>query len=209
MKIIKEKSKKAINEITKAIEKGNVVILSTDTVYGLIADATSEKTVKKVFEIKKRQTSKAIPIFVKDIKMAKKIAKIDKNQERFLKKFWPGKITVIFKKKENCNLPKIIYGDKNTIGIRIPDHKLLNILLNKLKKPLTGTSANISGKKESININEVLKQFKNQKMKPDLIIDAGILKSSKPSTILDLSRKKVKISRIGAISEKEILKFLK
>ncbi len=83
------------------------------------------------------------------------------------------------------------------------------LLLKKINKPLTGTSANISGKKESNDIKKVLQQFKNQKTKPDLIIDAGILKPSSPSTIIDLSKKRIRILRVGAVSEKEILKILK
>lgn len=77
--------------------------------------------------------------------------------------------------------------NKKTIGIRIPDYKLLNILLLKVKFPLTGTSANISGTPASGNIRKILSQFKNKKHKPDLVIDDGNLPKSKPSTVLDLT----------------------
>lgn len=93
-----------ISELEKAIKKGKVIVCPTDTVYGLIADARKQNAVKKIFQIKKRPLKKPIPVFVRDFKMAKSLAKIDKFQERFLKKFWPGKLTVILKAKRK--LPK-------------------------------------------------------------------------------------------------------
>jgi L-threonylcarbamoyladenylate synthase len=203
-------SKKNLNEVVektlKFIKQGKVVVCPTDTVYGLIADATNKKAVKKVFQIKKRTFQKPIPIFVKDLKMARSLAIINKNQEKFLKKFWPGKATVILKAK-NQKFPKGVVSVDKKIGLRIPNYKIINQLLLILKCPLTGTSANISGKPESTKINEVLKQFKNQKYKPDLILDAGNLKPSLPSTAIDLEN--FKILREGEFPREEILKILK
>ena len=184
-----------INKIINILKKGGVVICPTDTVYGLIADATDEEVVKKIFKIKKRHKKKAIPIFVKDITTAKKLAFINKEQESFLKKIWPGKFTLVLKRKSNCGLPEILFGNRKTIALRIPDYKLVNDLLKKINRPLTGTSANISGKPASTKIEEILKQFKNQKIQPDLVINAGNLKKSKPSKIIDLTKNKPKILR--------------
>jgi len=184
-----------IKRIINIFKKGGVIVCPTDTVYGLIADAANKKAVEKVFKIKKRHKKKAIPIFVKDIKTAKKLAFINKRQEKFLKKVWPGKITVVLKRKPNCGLPKILFGGRKTIALRIPNYKMVNNLLEKINKPLTGTSANISGKPASAKIKEVLFQFKNQKLQPDLIIDVGNLKKSKPSKIIDLTKRKPKILR--------------
>ncbi|MDD5145672.1 MAG: L-threonylcarbamoyladenylate synthase [Candidatus Pacebacteria bacterium] len=182
-----------INKIVDLMKKGEVFIFPTDTVYGLIADATNKKAVGKIFKIKKREKGKSLPIFVKSIEDARKIAKIDKYQEKLLKKFWPGKITtVLFRKKTKVKL----YGvDKKTIALRIPKYKLINDLQNKIDFPLTGTSANISGKPASIKIDEVIQQFKSQKTKPDFIINAGNLKPSKSSRVFDLTGKKLKILR--------------
>ena len=191
---------------TEAIKTGKVVVCPTDTVYGLIADATNRDAVQRTFRIKKRLKKNALPIFVKNLKMAKDLAEINKKQERILKKIWPGKVTVILKKKSRI---KIFGADKKTIGLRIPNYKLVNILLEKLNRPLIGTSANISGKPASTRIKEVLKQFKNpapkgrgslnkvewQKIKPDLVLDAGNLPKRKPSKVIDLTGKNVKILR--------------
>lgn len=191
MQIIK-KEKIKLDEVIKALKKKKVVVFPTDTVYGLIADATSKIAVEKVFKIKKREKTKPLPIFVKDLRMAKTLAKIDKKQERIIKSFWPGRVTAVLERKAKIK----VYGlDKRTIALRIPKYKLINILLDKLNLPLTGTSANVSGKPSSTKIKEIISQFKNQKNQPDLVIDAGDLKPSKPSTILDLKVLPPKILR--------------
>jgi len=201
-KINQKNFKEILKIAVNSIRKGKIIICPTDTVYGLVCDATNEKAVKKLFKIKKRPKEKAIPIFVKDIKMTKKIAQIDKRRGKILKKVWPGKVTVVLKQTRLRpsgfgGRRKIkLYGvEKKTIALRIPKYKLVNELLKKLNLPLSGTSANISGKPPSIKIKEIIKQFKNQKYQPDLILDSGNLKSSRPSTVIDLTGKKIKILR--------------
>ena len=95
-----------IKRVGISIRQGMVTVLPTDTVYGLVADATNKKAVEKIFKIKKRQFNKPIPVFVKDIRIAKKLALIDKNQERFLTKVWPGKTTAVLKRKQRIKLMK-------------------------------------------------------------------------------------------------------
>lgn len=202
MKLLKTEqgnSGEIIKKALKFIKEGKVLVCPTDTVYGLVADATNKKAVERLFRIKKRKTGKPIPIFVKDVKMAREVALIDKKQERFLKKVWSGKTTAVFKRtrpRQCSGLRGKIYGvDKKTIGLRIPNYKLVNILLKKINHPLTGTSANISGMPASTKIKEVVRQFRNENHQPDLLIDAGNLPRSRPSTVVDLTGKKPKILR--------------
>ncbi|MDO8639610.1 MAG: L-threonylcarbamoyladenylate synthase [bacterium] len=196
LKILKIKNnnlKKIIEATAMSIRGGEVIVFPTDTVYGLICDATNKEAVAKIFKIKKRGNKKALPIFVKDMKMAKELAEVNGAQEKLLKKSWPGKITFILKRKKG----KIkIYGVKEkTIGLRIPHYKLINMLMDKVKKPMVGTSANLAENPSSTEIEEIIRQFKDQKYQPDLIIDAKNLIPSKPSTIIDLTGKKIKIIR--------------
>src|SRR3989344_4990898 len=97
MEVIKQQ--KALSKAVLAIEKGKAIICPTDTVYGFLADATNKKAVDRIFKIKKRPKQKPLPVFVKNLKMAKSIAVINKGQESFLKKYWPGRITAILKIK--------------------------------------------------------------------------------------------------------------
>lgn len=189
---LKKLEKAKLILVINLLKRGGVIIFPTDTVYIPVADATSRKAVKKVFQIKQRSPKNPIPIFVKNIKAAKKIAKINKVQEKFLETIWPGRVTVILKRK----IGKRLYGvDRDTIALRIPDLKPMNFLLEKLDIPLVGTSANISGKPASGNIKEVLRQFKRKEHRPDLVIDAGNLVKSGPSVVLDLTTSPPKIIR--------------
>jgi len=179
MEVIQPNLRKAV----KVIKSGKILICPTDTVYGLICRAGDKKAIEKIYKIKKRPKNKPLPVFVNTIVMAKAMAMIDKNQEKFLKKIWPGKTTVIFNSRKS-----------GTIGIRIPDHKfVLNLV--KHTGPLMETSANISGMPPTTKIEEVLKYFKGRKYQPDLVLDAGDLKPAKPSQVVDLTGLKPKVLR--------------
>ena len=190
MKIIElslRNRQKAVKEAVKALKKEKVIVCPTDTVYGLMADATRKKAVEKIFKIKKRPKNKFLPIFVKDIKTAKELAEINKIQEIFLKKSWPGKITAVLKRKKEKESRKIYGVGKKTIALRIPDYKLIKIFLEELKRPLAETSANISGQPSPVGIKDILKQFKGRKLKPDLIINGGDFPKNKSSAVIDLT----------------------
>jgi len=168
MEIIKLNLLKTI----KALRRGMVLVCPTDTVYGLVCSANNKKAVERIYKIKKRPKNKLLPIFVRDVKMAKKLVKINPEQEKFLKKVWPGAVTVVIERKKSA--------------LRIPNHKfVLNLV--KHAGPLAETSANISGEAPTTKIAEVLKYFKGRKYQPDLVLDAGDLKKSKPSKVIDLT----------------------
>jgi L-threonylcarbamoyladenylate synthase len=188
MNVIKQ-SQKAIDEAVNTLKKKGVVICPTDTVYGFLADGTNKKAVEKIYKIKKRAKSKPLPVFIKDFKMAKKLAEIDTKQKKTLERYWPGKYTFVLKRKPGVK----IYGvDKDTIALRIPKYKFLNNLLNKINKPLVQTSVNISGNPALIRISDIINQFSKTDI---LIVNAGDMKNNKSSKILDLTKNKVKILR--------------
>ena len=195
----------SIEESIKAIKGGGVIVFPTDTIYGLVCDATNQKAIQKLFQIKKRDFKKPIPVFVKDIEMAKQIAMVNEKQESFLKKVWPGKVTVILRAK--IDFPQGVLGKDKTIGLRVPDYASINALFNKINKPLSGTSANLAGEHSCLDINDVVVQFANEKLQPDLIVDAGILSSSQSSTVVDLTGKELKVLRTGDLKEEELLKI--
>lgn len=189
------------------IKKGQVIIYPTDTVYGLGVNALDEKAVKKIFEIKGRDFNKPISIIVKSIEMAKEMANFGKDIEKILEKILPGPVTVILYKKKI--LPNILTGGSKKIGLRVPDYKFTQILMENLDFPITTTSANISGEPSSGNIKDILNQFKNQKSKPVLILDAGTLPEKQPSTVLDLTGPEPKILRTGPVTKNELKKLFK
>ncbi|MDD2696598.1 MAG: L-threonylcarbamoyladenylate synthase [Candidatus Pacebacteria bacterium] len=196
MRIIKT-NQKNLREVIKiaiiSLKKGKVLVCPTDTVYGLICDAKNDSAIRRIFKIKKRSFQKPLSIFVKNLKTAKKLAIINGKQEKILKKNWPGKLIAVFKAKKK--FPKGIVCEFGKIGLRVPDYKLLNDLLDNFSRPLTQTSANISGELASNKIKDVLNQFQNKKNQPDLVIDAGNLKPLKLSRVIDFTGEKPKILR--------------
>jgi len=189
VRISKGNLEKNVEAIAQQIKKGAVLVLPTDTVYGLVAEATNEEGVKKIFWIKKRPKDKVLSIFVKDIKMAKEFAFINKETEQFLKRAWPGRLTAVLRAKSRAKrlFAFGIVSSEGKIGLRIPRYFLINRLLKELNLPLTGTSANISGRPSLSRIKDVLEQFKDRRHQPEIVVDGGDLPKRKPSVVVDLT----------------------
>ncbi|MGB2631973.1 MAG: L-threonylcarbamoyladenylate synthase [Minisyncoccales bacterium] len=175
----------AVETANRIIQKGGVIVAPTDTVYGLLANAANENAVKKIYTIKDRPQGKPLPIFVKNMAMAKKLAKISAGQQEFLETKWPGKFTAILFRKSGA---EIFGADNKTIALRIPFHAFANSLLETANQPLAATSANLSGLPATTKIDEVLNQLARAAIMPDLVINAGDLDESSPSTIIDLTQ---------------------
>jgi L-threonylcarbamoyladenylate synthase len=137
--------------------------------------------------------------------MARKIACIDSKVEKILERIWPGPITVVLRKKDI--IPDILTGNSETVAVRIPNNKFISALMEKIDFPITATSANISGEKNLLKTDEIVEKFKNSKPSPDLFINAGDIKNSTASTIIDLTTPAPKIIRTGIVGTKEIRKF--
>lgn len=183
MEIIKPINKN-LNKIIDFLNSGEVVVYPTDTVYGFLALAENKEAINKIYKIKKRPKNKSLPIFVKDIKMAKTLAEINKDQEKILKKYWPGKYTFVLKP---CEI------GSQTVALRIPKYVFLNKLLKKINKPLVQTSVNISGQEPLIKAGDIIEKF--GKIKDLLFIDAGNLPKKGSSRIIDLTSKALTILR--------------
>ena len=178
--------------VVSALKNGAVLVMPTDTVYGLVCDAKNEAAIEKIFLIKKRPKTKPLLMFTDSLKSAKKIAEISKAQEEKIKGNWPGKTTFILNAKMRLSAT-LMTGE--TIGIRVPEYKFLADIVKKMKGPLAQTSANISGNPAATEIKEIIKQFEGRKNRPDLIIDAGDLPKNKPSSIINVTEGNIKIIR--------------
>lgn len=182
----------------KIILSGGLVVYPTDTLYALGCNALNEKAILRVYEVKKRPLSNPLPIAVASLEMMKRYAYVDERAEKLAKKFLPGALTLVLKKKET--LPKVLTSGLDKVAIRIPAHKLALKLIEFLDFPLVTTSANISGKAPPASVEEV-------KIKADYIINGGKLEGT-PSTIVDLTSAKPRILRRGKIDERRILELL-
>lgn len=180
---------------------GGILVAPTDTVYGILGDATSEAVIQKIFSLKNRPEEKALPIFVKDVVTARKLAYISDSKAKFLEKVWPGPVTMVFDHKEK--LPLNLTGGAFSLGLRIPDNAFLRTLLGKLPFPLVQTSANISNKTPAQNLDEIKEYLAGKEIEPDLVIDGGIVKNQ-PSVVIDFTRDNPMILRTGVLSPAEL-----
>lgn len=173
--------------------KNKIIVFPTDTVYGIGCLYDDEESIKRIYDIKGRDYSKPMVILCSDMTQVYSLIKEDQEVPEELKKYWPGKLTIIFFKNESvCD---IITSGKDTVGIRIPGN---DISLSLLKKhgPMVVTSLNISNEPPIIKYQDVLK-FKD---KVDYIIPGGDL-DSLPSTVYDFTKKR--LLRQGEIIVKE------
>lgn len=189
-----------LKEIAKEIKKGKTIVFPTDTVFGLGTNGLDANAIKKIYKIKNRPLNKPMNLIVQDIDMVKSITKnISKEELKIMEAFLPGPLTIILNKKQI--VPDILTNNKGTVGIRIPENKVLQKLIKYCGVPLVGTSANISGKNNGTNIKEIIKEFGN---KVDYYIDCGESKVTKPSTIVRVIDKKIFILRQGEITLEQI-----
>lgn len=187
-----------IDETVFVLKKGGLVVFPSDTVYGLLVDTQQVDAVKKLIAFKNRPPGKPISVFVTDLSMMNEYAKIDTRQRKILSSFLPGPFTVILDSKHKTS--SLLESERGTLGLRYPDYEPVNELMRKFSKPVTATSANISGKHPHYQAASLLEQL-SQKKKDliDLVVDAGKLPHNEPSTIIDLTRENIKILRKGDI----------
>ncbi|MEE9594722.1 MAG: L-threonylcarbamoyladenylate synthase [Candidatus Hydrothermarchaeales archaeon] len=191
----RENLESAIAEAISVLRDGGLVVYPTDTLYGLGCDALNEEAIKKVFTIKKRPEDKPLSIAVSSIGMMEKYAYVTPLADFLAKKFLPGALTVILPKK---NLPDILTSNKEDVAIRVPDNEVALKLIESLGRPITATSANLSGMEPPTTPNDAMRQID-----ADLILDSGDLESKVPSTLVDLTGKP-RLLRAGKIKWKEI-----
>ena len=170
--------------------------MPTDTIYGIIGDATNEETIKKAFDVKERSYDKPLLILVSNEEMLKDaVEEIPEQVKKIIKKYWPGPLTILFKKSKKIS--DTLTANSPLVAIRMPkDERLLNIM-NKLNKPLISTSANISSKKAITNPDQLEEKMKEQ---IDCIIDEGTI-NNEASTLIKVEDNKIVILREGAISK--------
>ncbi|HEL1619069.1 TPA: threonylcarbamoyl-AMP synthase [Streptococcus suis] len=187
-----------IDKLRTILENGGAVILPTETVYGLFAQALNEDAVNRVYQLKQRPRDKAMNLNVSNLN---DIYFFSQNTPFFLEKlynrFMPGPLTIIL--KANNNVPFWVNSGLDTVGFRLPKHeKTLRLIAE--TGPLIGPSANVSGQESGKEFTKLLSQFSE---KLEGIADDKAL-TGIDSTILDLSGPKARILRQGSISREEI-----
>ena len=204
MKNIYKNSKYNLNKAKKILIKNKIIAVPTETVYGLAGNAYSNKSVKKIYNLKKRPKNNPLIIHYYNLNMLKKDAFIDNNFLKLYKKFSPGPLTFILRKKEKSKISRFANANLNTIAVRFPNNKVIRSLLKKLNFPLAVPSANISTGVSPTEPSDVIDEFKNN---IKFILDGGKSKIGLESTVVNLCGK-INILRPGSINNAEITKVI-
>jgi len=174
---------------------GKILLLPTETVYGLICRWDDAAARERIFRLKQREEQKALQMLAANLAMVRQAdAIITPAAEKLVKAFCPGPLTMI------------IPGSDQTVGFRIPAGPFILKLLEEYAQPLAATSANLSGRPPAVKFNDALQDLAG---KPDLGIDAGAVGTqATASTVVDLTEEKFRILRAGPISENQINQIL-
>lgn len=205
MKVLKEKSRiinvcpgidpdAGLEEAKDVLLSGGVVAFPTESFYGLAVNAMDEKAIDRLFSIKNREPDLPVLILIPSLDTLNiYVEEIPEIARILIKQFWPGGLTMLFKAMP-CISQRLTAGT-GKIGVRLSSHPIATALAQTIKAPITGTSANISGRPACMRAMEVYNDFK----KGVLILDGGETGGGKGSTILDVTVKPPKIMREGMI----------
>jgi len=161
-------------------------------------DATNQEAVDKLLAYKSRREGKPLSIAVPNQKIAAEYVEINEQAQKLYERFLPGPITVI--SKSLCKVASGVESEFNTLGVRIPDHELILKILKEFGKPITATSANVSGKKRPYQVQDIFNNLSNKQQDLiDLVLDAGGLPKNDPSTVIDTTLSTPTTLRVGKI----------
>lgn len=200
---IKKEEKEKIIEITNKILKNKgIVVLPTDTVYGIMTSVFNFDGQKQIYKLKGRNLKKPLILMSNSIETLKRFVVFPKDIEKIVMEFWPGQLTLILPTTE---LGKLLTGGKDNLGVRIPNCKILLDIMAKYDIPLMTTSANISGK-ESAKTAKTAKKYFDTKI--DLIVDGGKCEFSFESTVIDMIKFPYVVIRKGCLDCKKLLEYI-
>jgi L-threonylcarbamoyladenylate synthase len=180
----------------ETLHHGGVAAFPTDTLYGLGADYASPSAVQRVIDIKGRSSAAGLPLLLSGVGQLPLVTRdIPETVWPLVERFWPGPLTLIVSR--SVNVSDLVTGGRSTVAVRVPDHPVAQALAQGLGRPITGTSANLTGHPPATSAGEVRDQLGGSL---DLIVDGGESPLGLPSTILDVTGPGLKIVRIGAVS---------
>ena len=178
------------------LREGGIVAFPTDTLYGLGADFSSSSAVRRVMEIKGRDEQMGLPLLLSDAGDLSLVAlDVPEAVWTLAQHFWPGALTLLVPRSPA--VPDLLTGGRDSVAVRLPDHPVPRALALGLGRPITGTSANLSGQDAALTAEQVTTQLGAA---VELVIDGGHAPQGLPSTILDVTGPVLKVVRQGAVS---------
>ncbi len=192
--------KSDIDSAVEILKEGGVLAVPTDTLYGLAASAFNVDSVERIFTMKGRPVDMAMPLLLAGPDDLSQCAvDVPGYAWRLIDRFWPGALTLVLKRSDR--VPGIVTAGRETIAVRVPDHPVPRAIARGLGHPITGTSANRSGKKALATAAEVRQEFGDE---IDLVVDSDTPLVGLASTVLDLTASVPTILRVGALDVESI-----
>jgi L-threonylcarbamoyladenylate synthase len=193
----------AISRASGVILSGGVVALPTESFYGLAVDATDEKAIKRLLQLKKRRETHPILLLIDSKNVLERLVKeIPRIAWKLMDAFWPGGLTLVF--KAGSGVSPLLTGGGVKIGVRLSSHPIPTELARAAGVPITGTSANVSGHAPCKEAKDVFASLGDQS---DLLVDGGKTAGGKGSTVLDVTVDPPVILREGMVSQDQLGSF--
>jgi L-threonylcarbamoyladenylate synthase len=193
-----------LSRTVEILAAGGVIAYPTETFYGLGADATNEKAIRKIYALKGRNFNNPISVIInKEEDLYGLVQEVPAEALNLMRLFWPGPLTIVF--KSSAGVSTLLTAGTGKIGIRISSHKTARAIAAKLGHPVTATSANLSHTPECATADEVVAQIGD---KLDAIVDSGKTAGGKGSTIIDVTVHPPHILREGVINRSSIEKHI-
>ena len=181
-----------------ALKDGEIVCFPTETLYALACNAYSESSLRRLYDIKKRSYDRPLSLILRNASQMDEFTYMTGTDSKVVEMLSPGPITYVLPLRKTQNLPKVFF--KNTLGVRIPDHKLAHEILTKVDFPVAATSANISGENAAVLASEITMEIRKNVSK---FLEDDYSVSGICSTVFDMISRKV--LREGMISSTKII----
>ncbi|MDI9617335.1 MAG: L-threonylcarbamoyladenylate synthase [Methanothrix sp.] len=183
-----------VDEAARCILSGGIVVYPTETVYGIGANALDERSIARVYAIKRRPLDKPISIAVSSFEMLCEVADVRPEDLDIMRRLLPGPVTFLVRKRSI--VPDMLTSGSQLVGIRYPDHEIA-LRLIEMTGPITSTSANITGAQSPSDPRAIDPEILSR---VDMLIDGGRCRYAIPSTLVDLSTRR--ILRVGAMADR-------
>jgi L-threonylcarbamoyladenylate synthase len=194
----------AIEEAVTWILGGGIVALGTDTLYALAVDPFNRAAVARLFEVKEREADRAVPLIAADAaQIAAHLGRLSPAAERLASRYWPGPLTLAV--PAPAALSRDVIGGRTTVGVRVPAADIARAVCAGCRRPLTATSANLSGQQPTADPDEVERALGGR---IDFLLDTGPAPGGPPSTIVDVTIDPPALIRAGAVPWPEIQTWL-
>lgn len=201
--MISSDSEEVRRRASNIIARGGIVAFRTDTFYGLGVNPFDEQALRSLNDLKGRE-AKPILVIISDRAQADRFVKAKSALFEILAAhYWPGALTIVEEARQELSAE--LTANTKTIGVRLPDDEQVRDFVRTCGGALTATSANLAGQTPARTALEVLQTFLN---KLDLVVDSGLARGGKPSTVIDISKGAARLIREGIVSRRELAKML-